>query len=429
MAQLAHGLYTAGAHLAARLYAWTMCRRGRWDADAIAQRMGRELPPASLAQPVWLHAASMGEVRVGALGAHALTARGAAILGSAMTETGFRLVSDIYPAGTIAIRAPFDLPAAVDTVLDRYHPRSLVLVETELWPNMIRRCAQRGIPVFVINGRLSDKAFPWYRRTRFYWRAILNDVCGFFMRSAEDAGRLRSLGVDDSRIHVAGSLKAAVVPVTSAKSMALIERIRQVDQPVWIAGSTRPGEEEIILAAHQRLRGQFPALQLWIAPRHPERFDEVASLCARAQLPTVRWTELSAVDTASSLAILLVDQMGILPELYALADASFVGGSLVPLGGHNPLEPALVGTPVLVGPHTDNQRESVEQLLADGLAQVVTDVDGLVGSLTSLLSVPVTAGQRAERAARAKGAGGRIVETIADEILSHSPRTPKGSSR
>lgn len=429
MAQLAHGLYTAGAHLAARLYAWTMCRRGRWDATAIAQRLGRELPPADLTQPVWIHAASMGEVRVGALAAQALTARGAAILGSAMTETGFRLVSDIYPAGTIAIRAPFDLPAAVDTVLDRYHPRSLILVETELWPNMIRRCAKRGIPVFVINGRLSDKAFPWYRRTRFYWRTVLNDVCGFFMRSAEDAERLRSLGVDDGRIHVSGSLKAAAVPVTSAKTAALIRRIHHDGQLVWIAGSTRPGEEEIILTVHQRLRDQFPALQLWIAPRHPERFAEVADLCARAQLPTVRWIELAAADTASSLAILLVDQMGILPELYALADAAFVGGSLVPLGGHNPLEPALVGTPVLVGPHTDSQRESVDQLLADDLALVVANVDELVRSLTPLLSAPITADQRAERAARAKGAGGRIVETIADEILSHSPRTPKGSSR
>lgn len=416
MARLARGMYSLAARVAASATSWWMCRRGLWNHESIAQRYGRELPGAGEHAPIWIHAASMGEVRVGAGLARLLSTRGESILGSAMTETGYGLLRSAFPEGAIAIRAPFDLPSAVTDVIARYSPKALVLIETELWPTMLAVAARLHVPVFVVNGRLSDKAFPKYRRTRWFWRETLSSVERFYMRSQIDADRMIALGVDASRVENAGSFKSASHTPMSARTREVIESAVHPERAVWIAGSTRPGEEEILISAHRSMLRRHRRLQMWIAPRHPERFDQVADLFRKSELTYTRWSAIAAGSSAGN-EVILIDQMGVLPELYERARIAFVGGSLKPFGGHNPMEPAIAGIPVIFGPYMDTQRESAEWLIREKLALTVHDESGIVDAVESVLNQEESTEDRVRRAGIVRTQTTGVVERVADDIL------------
>jgi len=409
-------LYSAGARVTAAGASWWMRRKGRWNSESAAQRYGHEFPLTAASHPIWIHASSMGEVRVGAALAHALTERGASILASAMTETGYQLLDAAFPDQAVKIRAPFDLHSAVSSVLDTYKPSALVIVETELWPTLLSCTAERGIPIFIVNGRLSDKSFPKYKNTRWFWRSILTGINRFYMRSQLDADRMIALGVEFSRVENAGSLKSSATTAKSTGTLEMVGRILHPDLNIWIAGSTRPGEEEVIFKAHRELQRRHPHLQLWIAPRHPERFDEVADLIMSMEIPVVRWSEVAS-GASPSTGILLIDEMGILPELYEYARIAFVGGSLKPFGGHNPMEPAICGVPVIFGPHMDTQRENADLLIQEKLAVVVEDESAIVTEVERALSAADSPEERARRIAAVKLLVSGAVEHVADDLM------------
>jgi 3-deoxy-D-manno-octulosonic-acid transferase len=333
-----------------------------------------------------------------------------------MTETGYGLLQSAFPEGSIAIRAPFDLPSAVTDVIHHYSPKALILIETELWPNMLAIAAKHRVPVLVVNGRLSDKAFPKYRRTRWFWRETLSSVERFYMRSRIDAERMIVLGVDQSRVENAGSFKSVSHTPMSARTREVIESVVHPERAVWIAGSTRPGEEEILISAHRSMLSRHPRLQLWIAPRHPERFDQVAELIRKSELTCTRWSEIASGSSAGN-EVLLIDQMGVLPELYECARIAFVGGSLKPFGGHNPMEPAIAGIPVVFGPHMDTQRESAEWLLCEGLASTVHNEKDIVDAVENVLSFEDSIAERARRAGIVRSQTTGVVDRVADDIL------------
>ena len=354
---------------------------------AFAQRFGRygaDLPPEPRC---WIHAVSVGEAATAVPLVEAIARRwpGLAIVMTTVTPTGARVVADRLHDSVTHRYFPLDLPGAVRRALDAVRPRFFIGMETELWPNFLRLLARRGVPAMVANGRISDRSFRRYRRVRFLTSRMLRDVTVFAMQSNEDARRIIALGALPERVVVTGNLKSDLAPAESdveslwRKLLGLGE-----EDPVWIAGSTHRGEETAVLDAFVRLRSRFPGLTLLLAPRHPERVPEVERLARERGLDSVRRSNLPRARDGH--AVVILDTVGELARIYRVATVVFVGGSLVPAGGHNMLEPALLGKPVLFGPHTSNFRESAELLLSAGGATLVDAADGLEPALTKLLS-------------------------------------------
>jgi 3-deoxy-D-manno-octulosonic-acid transferase len=278
----------------------------------------------------------------------------------------------------------------VHEALAAVSPRLVLLTETEIWPNFLRACASSKIPVVMINGRISARSFRRYRLVQPFFGHVLQDIDLFCMQSAADAERIVSLGASPDRIRVVGNLKFDVAPRTDACSLA--EQWRQTlqiesGQPVVVAGSTHAGEEEALLRAFIRLRQEFPKLLLVLAPRHPDRLAGVEALVARSGLTAVRRSELTGAREGAA-QIVLLDTIGELPGLYAIGSVTFVGGSLIPKGGHNLLEPALYGRPVLFGPHMENFAEASAFFLERGAGLQVKDAEDLAQQLAALLRDP-----------------------------------------
>lgn len=356
--------------------------RGRVPRAAYHERLGK--PALTCDTPsIWVHASSMGEVRIaaGLLKKLAELAPSMDFICSVSTETGYGLARDIVGAKTIVVRAPIDLSRAMTSFLERAGPAALILIETEWWPNQLLACFRRGVRVFVANGRVSAGSIKRYRFARRYLRPLLNRIERLYMRSADDAERVISLGIDPSHVEVAGSLKNVVDPEK------LTERTTPPPgPPVFLAGCTRPGEEEIVLEAYRNARQEVGGLRLWLAPRHPERFGEVAHILRESGHPWAAYSvlPLNKLQSGDSPEIVLIDKMGVLAGLYARATVAFIGGSLLPFGGHNPVEPVLAGSPVLFGPHTEDQAEAAEALEKHELGMRVTDAhtlaDGVVAA-------------------------------------------------
>jgi 3-deoxy-D-manno-octulosonic-acid transferase len=266
-------------------------------------------------------------------------------------------------------------------------------METELWPNTLRTLASRGVPVMIANGRISDRSYRRYRLIRRFMASVLADVRLFAMQSDEDARRIIALGAQPERVVVTGNIKVDASVPDPAGAVDLWRRLLGLapGQRVWVAGSTHQGEEALVLDAHRAAAAEFPELVLVIAPRHPERTREVQALVDRRGWPSVRRSELPAAVTSTAApvpTVVILDTIGELAMLYAVADVVFVGGSLVPMGGHNVLEAAQRRKPVLVGPHTGNFRESVGLLESVGAALVVRDASELSRELRRLLADP-----------------------------------------
>ena len=353
---------------------------------------------------IWVHAVSVGEVQASAALVSTLRERypEVPVIVTAFTPTGVQRARSLFKNLADVRYIPYDLPGSVRRFLDRVHPRLAVIFETELWPNLYRECGRRRVPLVLASARLSPRSVERYRRLGALFRETLARAVIVAAQGAGDADRFRSLGADPDSTHVTGNLKFDfAVPPDIAERGRRLRELYGSGRPVWVAGSTHSGgEEEAVLEAHRRVRGVFPGALLVMAPRRPNRFDEVAErfmvgtdtfVPERWRLAGVRFVRRSqefsrvAIDQAEAL---LLDSLGELLEFYASADVAFVGGSLVPIGGHNLLEPAALGVPILTGPHNFNSQDIARLLIARGAAEVVHGWQELADRVTALLADP-----------------------------------------
>jgi len=341
----------------------------------------KELPPAAEGQApvIWMHAVSVGETNASVPLLRLLRKRlpQARLLLSNVTLTG-RGTAEKALSGIIDERFyfPFDIPGVCGSFLDRIRPDIVVIVETEIWPNFLAECVQRGIPVVITNGRLSERSFRGYSKFRWFFASVLRTLSAISTQTHDDADRFVALGADPAIVTVGGNLKFDVAhPAKSALSISAILEGEKAAGTQWIvAGSTHEGEEAIILRAFMASRKAFPQIKLLIAPRHPERFDLVEAILRRENIPAARRTSIPEGRNRVEEPVLLLDTVGELACAYAAAGLAFVGGSLVPTGGHNILEPAWHGVPTVVGPHMKNFQEIADTFLAvDGLIQVAKE--------------------------------------------------------
>jgi 3-deoxy-D-manno-octulosonic-acid transferase len=374
----------------------------------------------SVSKPViWLHAVSVGEV----LAASRLVAELDAtlpkyrLLISTTTRTGQALAQSRFGVERV-FYCPLDLPWAVAAYLNALKPEMLLLAETEFWPNLLSGCFARGIPVAVVNARISDRSWPRYLRLRRLWRPFLSRLAAVLAQSELDAERLRALGCAPERVMVSGNLKFDVRAAGDSKAVRLFSEIRGGLRLI-VAGSTLDGEEPMLLEAWPEMLAAEPNLAMVLAPRHPERFAVVADLLERSGFP---WRKRSSLGDEALVPgeIVLLDSIGELASVYSLASVAFVGGSLAAAGGHNPLEPAQFGVPVVIGEHYANFRSIVEAMQSQD-AISITPSDKLTEVIVSLLLGHKEAGTMGERGHRVfeeqAGATARTV-TALREILS-----------
>jgi 3-deoxy-D-manno-octulosonic-acid transferase len=376
-------------------------------------------------ESIWIHAVSVGEV----LTARALVADlktrypRLRLFLSTTTIAGQQVARRNLQQVDAVFYFPFDFAFIVRRTLDIVKPRAFVMMETEIWPNLLRICRDRGVKTVVINGRISSRSYPRYRLIKLFFRHVLADVDRFCMQSEESARRLIDLGADPSTVTVTGSLKfdslEIPTPVSHGKPRERVLRFFRVaaNRVVLVAGSTVRGEEAAVLGAFARIKSGAPTALAVLAPRQPERFGEVERLARDAGFATVRRSELP-IDSEPRADVVVLDTLGELAKLYQIATAVFVGGSLVDNGGHNILEPAVFGKPVVFGPHMQNFKEIADTFLSSGAAVRVQSERELEDAMLALVTDPVRrAGLGA--AARAlveanRGAKGKTLEVIAE---------------
>lgn len=395
-------LYTALFYLGLPLVAirlWLRSRKAPAYAKRIGERFSYGMPPL---QPggIWVHAVSVGESIAAAPMIRALLQRypQLPITVTCMTPTGSERIQALF-AGEPRIQhcyLPYDLPCAAARFLDHAKPKLAVIMETELWPNHIHQCAKRGIPVALANGRLSERSARGYGRFSKLTAPMLAEMSFFAVQTDAEAQRFRDLGARPQTVEVTGSIKfdLTIDPQLLLRAHELRGQWQALERPVWIAASTHEGEDEVVLDAHRRLLANYPNALLILVPRHPERFNSVFELCQREGFATVRRS--TGANVAADTSVLLGDTMGELLFLYALADSAFVGGSLVPNGGHNLLEPAALAKPVLSGPHLFNFLDIAAQLREAGALAEVDDAEGLAVEVQRLFELPRDAQRMAE---------------------------------
>lgn len=385
MRWLLNAVYIAVAAVVAPLAIVRYLRTGKPVAEPWAKLTGRlDLPP--LDRPIWIHAVSVGEVLQVRPLVDALRGRDPTveIVITASTASGLRVASEKYEDCVVA-PLPFDFSWAVDTAIARVRPREIVLVELELWPNLLVTAARRGIPVSVVSGRLSERSHRGYRRVRGLVRPLLRTLTHVGSQTRAYADRFRDLGALPGRVRVTGCLKHDVLANPSAESVTSLRRSFGIadTETALIAGSTHTPEEQIVLDAYSTLRVRHSNLRLILVPRHPERFDEVAGQIEAAGFGVARRSDTSHAERDS---VGLLDTVGELAACWRLADVAFVGGSLTDRGGQNMLEPAAAGAAVLFGPNVWNfPRESAGLLDAGGAVQLA-DADSLAAEIDALLS-------------------------------------------
>jgi 3-deoxy-D-manno-octulosonic-acid transferase len=408
LAQLAYLGYDAAAGLAAVLALPALPWLLRWGyGDGAGERLGRVPAGARrlAAPPLWMHCASVGETRSAAPLVQRVRERipGRPLVVSTTTVTG-RAVARTDLGADVATLLPVDALRIVDRVFRRVRPRAVILVETELWPGLLRAAAGVGAPVAMVSGRLSARALARYRWAGPLFPAALAHVAAFGMQTEGDAERILALGAAPERVRVTGSLKASARPTAEAAPLTGLDQRR-----VLIAASTQPGEEEFVLHAFSVLRRVYRDLLLIVAPRRPERFDEVAQLAAAAGVP---WRRRSALARAvpADVSLIVLDTLGELVRFLPAAWAVFVGGTVAPLGGHNVLEPAAFAKAVAFGPHTENVAAAAAALCAAGGGTVVRTPGELAEYWDGLLAQRAAAVAAGERARRAAAAGGDVLE-------------------
>jgi 3-deoxy-D-manno-octulosonic-acid transferase len=385
-------VYLLAVYLAAPLisavFLWRGLRdRGYWRNFGERFGFGTPAPPHG----VWIHAVSVGEVQACAPLVGMLRQRypDLPLTVTALTPTGAARARALFGNAAQVRYLPFDLPGAVRRFFARVQPRLAVIVETELWPNLYRECGRRRVPLVLASARLSARSAGRYRRLGALFRDTLSQAVVVAAQGTVDAERFHALGADPASTHVTGNLKFdfELPPQTVERGARLREQYAR-GRPLWVAGSTHGGgEERALLEAQQRVRAVHPEALLVLAPRHPQRFAEVAALLHQAGVSFVRRSQ-GAAAAAQTCEVLLLDSLGELLDFYAAADVAFVGGSLVPVGGHNLLEPAALGVPILTGPHNSNSEEIARLLIARGAAEVVHDAAELGARVGALLANP-----------------------------------------
>lgn len=405
--KLLRALYSAVLYLLAPLIAGYLLWRGRrlpdyrqrWD-----ERGSRYASTtAALPVDVWLHAASVGEVNAAAPVVNALRASHPRLrwLVTTLTPTGSQRVRALWGEGVQHVYLPYDLPGAVARFLDRFRPGLALVMETELWPNLWAGCHERAIPAYLLNARLSARSLRRYRVLGPLLAGSLRSVRRIGVQSREDGLRFVALGAQAGQVVDTGNLKFDIAAPAGLDALvtAFREHVRQ--RPVWIAASTHPDEEAAVLQLHRRLRQRWPGLLLVWAPRHPERFPRVAEQARALGLQVA--TRSGAQWPGAGDDVFVVDTLGELMKFYACADVAFVGGSLQAIGGHNLLEAAAVGTPMVTGPHLHNFAEISKRLEDAGALRIGHDAEAVGRQVEALLADP------AERAAMA-AAGYQLVE-------------------
>jgi len=411
-------LYRALSTLALLVYSpYALLRSlaGRRRLGDVRGRLGRTLYP-NLDGGIWIHAVSVGEVGVARTLLAALARRAPGHrAGLSVTTAAGRELAEARPVGDAPVFPfPFDLSGPIEKALDSIRPGLVLLTETEIWPLFIDRATARGIPVALVNGRVSLRSFSRYALVRRWLASTLRRVAVFAMQSPADAERIIALGAPPGRVRVTGNLK---YDMPEAPPFADAERLKRAagGRPIFVAASTAEGEEEIVLNA---FRGLEPRALLAVAPRRPERFDAVASLLERSGFAVIR---RSLPDPRPQIpdprfSIYLLDSIGELASLYREASLAFVGGSLAPRGGHNPIEAWAAGVPALVGPHTENFRQITSDGEERGFLRRVSGEAALSRELARAFSAAGDsreAGERARRfVAENRGAADRTVELL-----------------
>jgi 3-deoxy-D-manno-octulosonic-acid transferase len=379
---------------------------------SLSQRMG--YLPVSFnmdAEPsIWIHAVSVGEVLTARPLVRELRARyprlriflsTTTLTGQGIARRSVRDVDEVF-------YFPFDLPLFVRRTLDLVRPRLFIMMETEIWPNLLRECRHRDVKTAIVNGRLSQRSYPRYRLVRGFMRRVLDDIDSFCVQSEESARRFIDLGANPGRVTVTGSLKFDSLELSTntmqSRARDRVLRYFRVPsaRPVIVAGSTMKGEESAVLRAFRRVRNTLPSALLILAPRHIERVDDVEALSQDEGFKTVRRSEL-AIDAEPRADVVILDSIGELATIYQLATVSFVGGSLVATGGHNILEPAVFGKPIVFGPHMSNFAEIAEAFVSNAAALQVASDGELDEALMALMTDPI-------RRARLGAAARAIVE-------------------
>ena len=380
-------LYNVLIYLAAPVAIVVQLWRGLRDPSyrgGLRQRFG--FGPAVAGPTIWVHAVSVGEVQA----AQALISRlrerhpGYKLLLTTVTPTGAARARLLFGDQVMLRYVPLDLPGSVKRFFDRVQPKLAMILETELWPNLYGECGRRGVPLVLASARVSPRSVGKYRRLVPLFRKTLSNGILIAAQSESDAERFRSIGAAPERTHITGNIKFDFQPPAGIEDQG--RRWREINapgRPLWVAGSTHEGEESIVLDAHRRVLERFPDALLVLVPRHPQRFDAVRDLLAKRH--DLASNRSSGTAVSHSTKVLLGDTMGELMMFYAAADVAFVAGSLVPIGGHNLLEPASLGRPVLTGPHNFNGEEIAQLLMDAGAAFVVADTEQIAHAVTGLL--------------------------------------------
>ncbi len=361
------------------------------------ERLGRV--PTRLASPcpgaphgIWIHAVSVGEVNLLRPLVTVLSQQPGPLFISTVTETGQALARELFGQEAEIFYFPLDFAWSCKRYLDRIRPQQILIVETEIWPNFIWQAARRSIPVSIINGRISDASFKKYHRVRVFLAPFLSCIHHFCMQSREDKRRILGMGAPEDRVHVVGNLKFDYQLAPSPEKEKVLNGIGawmgRGGAPIWVCGSTREGEERILIGVFQDLRRNFPLLRLILVPRHPHRSQQVLNEIQLTDLAGRLRSQVGDAPAGAPPDCLIFDSIGELAYLYAVADVVFVGGSLFPTGGHNVIEAAHFSKAILFGPHMQNFREISTHFLSSYAALQVESAEQLGAKMAGLLEDP-----------------------------------------
>jgi 3-deoxy-D-manno-octulosonic-acid transferase len=401
-------LYSLLTYIAAPLFSVVLLLRGLRDRTYwhnFGERFG--FGPALEKPCIWVHAVSVGEVQAAAALVNTLRERypDIPLVVTTFTPTGAGRARALFKDRAQVRYLPFDLPGAVRRFFKRIRPRIAVIFETELWPNLYHQCGRRRVPLVLASARLSARSVDRYGRLGALFRETLAQGVVVAAQGEADASRFRALGSDPSNTHVTGNLKFDFsVPADIAERGRALRDYYAPGRLVWVAGSTHGGgEEEALLEAQKLIRGRQPRTLLVMAPRHPNRFGEVAAQLVSRGVRFIRRSQTPAAGAIAEAEVMLLDSLGELLDFYAASDVAFVGGSLVPIGGHNLLEPAALGLPIITGPNNSNSADAARALIGNGAVQVVHNPQELADKVVTLLAEP-------ETRARTGAAGRAFVE-------------------
>ncbi len=360
-----------------------------------------------LDRPIWIHAVSVGE---------AITIKGLVenlrkiypdkkFVISTVTATGNKIAQTIAKNDDFIIYLPLDLSFIIKKTIDKINPALFIIAETEIWPNLISYLSRKNIPIIIVNGRISDRSFTRYLAIKFLLKPILNKISLFCVQSERDAQRLIRMGLAENKAKITGNMKFDAAPYADKKVTGCMDLKTKLwlipDGKLLVAGSTHPGEEEIILNVYKKLLVEFPKLRLLIAPRHPERAQDIADIATKFGFRTTFISRLpDKCETCATPPVFILDLIGKLMDFYAIADIVFVGGSLVKIGGHNILEPAALSKPIIFGPQMFNFKDIADLFLENKACILVRDEEEMIQAMLSLLNNPIKIddlGRRAQR--------------------------------